>query len=67
MEKTKPKVCKMPKCQKETYSKRSLFCGEHERQFKHFLANTGKMAVIPLVAAAKFVLENQTENKNNKS
>ncbi|MGY3743208.1 hypothetical protein [Leuconostoc inhae] len=51
------KVCKVPGCSKEVYSKTSFFCGEHKRSIKE---NSKKafQTTVALAAAAGVVSVN---------
>lgn len=61
MSESKQRICKFPKCTKETFDKNALFCGEHEREFKDFKDKAGKaasgMAILAMTFIAKKVLE----------
>ena len=54
MNESKPKICKMPRCDKSTFDNRAFFCREHEREFKNFLSYAGKVGPVA-VSAALFV------------
>lgn len=46
----------IPKCNKETFDNKKLFCGEHERDFIEFRSKTGKLAGKTFaVAIASFI------------
>lgn len=56
----KQRICKFPGCEKETFNKKSYFCGEHERKFqegKRILLKTA-----PIIVTGLFTLA----NRNNK-
>lgn len=56
MKKSKTKICKMPKCNKETFDDKKLFCGKHERDFIEFRNKTGMVAGTMFAAAiASFI------------
>ncbi|HEM3620569.1 hypothetical protein HO912_06250 [Streptococcus suis] len=55
MSESKPKICMMPGCHKETFDKRAFFCREHDREFRTFLSTAGKTAGIIAVSAAMYV------------
>lgn len=56
MTKSKTKICMIPKCNKETFDNKKLFCGEHERDFIEFRSKTGKLAGKTFaVAIASFI------------
>ena len=44
MKESKQKICKMPRCNKEAYDSKSLFCGEHQREFNEFKQNAKNVA-----------------------
>ncbi|MBP2623089.1 hypothetical protein [Streptococcus oricebi] len=44
------KKCKWPKCQKEVYDEKMLFCGEHEKIGKSWLKK-GVKSVVGVVGA----------------
>lgn len=54
MEQNKVKKCKYPKCVKEVYSKKSVFCLQHSRELKdkgkNSLAVVGGMVAIGVTA-----------------
>ena len=55
MNESKPKICKMPRCDKSTFDNRAFFCREHEREFKDYLNDAGKEVGAVAVSAALFV------------
>lgn len=58
MKKLKLGICKFPNCKKETYSKKTLFCGEHERLYKEFKKNTKIVSGMAGTAALVFIAKN---------
>lgn len=48
MKKLKPriKICKVPGCHKETFTDKSVFCGEHERVFNSSVKTAEKAAML---------------------
>lgn len=46
----------IPKCNKETFDNKKLFCGEHERDFIEFRSKTGKLVGTAVtIAIASFI------------
>lgn len=58
------KVCKMPVCKKETFNEKTVFCGEHDREFKAFLSGakkiTGGITISALVYIAKKMFDKKS-------
>lgn len=62
MKESKQKLCKLPKCQKEIYDGKSLFCGEHERIFR----DLRKKAAISTTAITLAAIAKVAKNTMNK-
>ena len=61
MKKSKQKICKMQRCNKEAYDSNSLFCGAHQREFNEFNQNvTGGVVILALA----FIVKNFTNKKS---
>ncbi|CAM4202390.1 hypothetical protein AT575_03325 [Streptococcus penaeicida] len=48
------KICKYPKCQKETHSENSIFCGEHSRKVKNIEKIVGGLALTAVTSTGIF-------------
>lgn len=63
MKESKPKICKMPGCKKETFDKKAFFCGEHDREFRFFLSGAKKVSGGLAIAALTFIAKNVVGKK----
>lgn len=66
MSKSKAKTCMIPTCNKEVFTPKALFCGEHDRDFRDYRKNagiaTGALASTILAFVAKRVIRKKIDN-----
>lgn len=44
MSESKTKICMIPTCNKEVFSSKAIFCGEHDRNFRDYRKKAGIVA-----------------------
>lgn len=55
MSESKTKICMIPTCNKEVFTPKAIFCGEHDRDFRSYRKIAGMVASTTLLAGVRYV------------